>query len=170
MLVVDVGEMGVAVFEHFVAVPVAVGFSGRIRRGMLVLMMFVVDVEMLVFQDLMPVHVIVLFRQMQQDANGHEPGSYPKRRIGWLPRQGEGEGASQKWRCGKISSGSSRPKMSERQNETDQAQTITEKPEHTPCRNRRPVRPVGREQKREPHVCASGKNAFDGGNLDRIGC
>ena len=74
--VVEVGKMGVTVSQLLVAVRVCVRFAGRIAVSMHMLVVFVVRVQVVMLHGLVMVLVLVVFREVQPYAGGHqEPGN-----------------------------------------------------------------------------------------------
>ena len=85
MLVMDIGRMRVDVRERLVPVEMRVRLVGRFVRRMRVLVMVIVRVEVGVRDRGMDVFVLVMFAQVQPNAERHERGGDPKspvRRIG----------------------------------------------------------------------------------------
>ena len=76
MPVVDVRVMSVGMSQFRVAVGMTVRFSGRVRRSVLVLVMFVVDVAVFVLHRLVLVFVFVPLREVQPDADAHQRGRH----------------------------------------------------------------------------------------------
>ena len=74
--VVDVREMWVTVCERLVAVGVGMRITGRIIRSMGMLVMRVVAVWVRVPERRVCVVVHVALREMQPDAERHEPTSH----------------------------------------------------------------------------------------------
>ena len=73
--VVNVGEMGVAVGQGLVPVPVGMRLTGRVGGQMAVLMVRIVHVAMTVFQRCVGVQVFVPLAQVQPDPQSHQrPG------------------------------------------------------------------------------------------------
>ena len=72
MPVVQIRRVGMFVHERLVPVHVGMGF---LHRGIvLVTMVLVVDVDVLVLDRSMLVHVAVLFGSQERDARAHEHG------------------------------------------------------------------------------------------------
>ena len=77
-----VGKMRVEVRQRFVAVPMRMRFYDIFR--MFVLMMLVVDVFVLVFEQLMGMPMLMAFGQMQPHAGGRQrAGQHERRRDGF---------------------------------------------------------------------------------------
>ena len=64
--------MRVFVSQALMLMAVRVWFARRITKNIRVLMMFVVDMRVRVFHGLMFVQMLVIFSQMQPDADGHQ--------------------------------------------------------------------------------------------------
>lgn len=62
--------------QRRVAVPMSVGLARRIVRPMGVPVVLVMDVPVLVLERLVDVFVVVLLREVQIDAQGHEPSRH----------------------------------------------------------------------------------------------
>lgn len=75
---VEVGGVRVGVDERFVPVPVAVRLSCRIVEAVRVLVVFVGDVQVVVFEQLVRVRVSVPIAQVQPHANQHQHQSRPE--------------------------------------------------------------------------------------------
>ena len=70
--VVDVGVVSVRVPQGFVPVRMAVRLPRWIVRGVLMSVVFVVDVQVVVLQRFVSMLVFVPFGQMETDAQSHE--------------------------------------------------------------------------------------------------
>jgi hypothetical protein len=75
---VDVGEVGVAMNDRKVLVPVGMRLFGIYPRGMRVLMVFVMRVRVRVGQILVAMRVFVPLGQMEPDSSPHQSGSQQK--------------------------------------------------------------------------------------------
>ena len=89
--VVEVREVGVTVCQRQMAMPVRMWLTRRIRRGVRVLMVLIVDVAMLVFQFLVRVSVHVLLAQVQVQADSHEHAGRQQAARHGLRKQPDGE-------------------------------------------------------------------------------
>ena len=74
VLMVQVREMGVAVAQPSVLMPMAVGLASEIVRTVFMLVMLVVNMCVVVFQWLMDVVMLMSLGKMQVDADRHESG------------------------------------------------------------------------------------------------
>jgi hypothetical protein len=74
--VMEVGIVGVRVPQRRVPVRVAVRLAWRVGRQVLVLVMFVVDVEVVVLQRLVLVLVFMPLGQVEPHADAHEDGGH----------------------------------------------------------------------------------------------
>lgn len=68
MLMMNVWEMMMRVSHFIVSMKMGMLFSRRNRRFMHVLMMFIVNVLMGMFNDFMSMQMLVLFREMKPNA------------------------------------------------------------------------------------------------------
>jgi hypothetical protein len=72
MLVMHVGHMRVRVSQCAMPVPVSVRFTRRIARFMHVLVMGIVHVRMRVIERFVGVIMLMMFGDVQPDAQAHE--------------------------------------------------------------------------------------------------
>jgi hypothetical protein len=101
--------------------PMGMGFARRIVRRMRVLVVFVMIVEMLVFQRLMNMLVFVSLGDVQPHADEHENARSAERPIEAPLSNQEGERGACKRGRGEIGSCASRAEMTERTNEKNEA-------------------------------------------------
>jgi len=73
--VVHIGRVRMHVSQLSVFVGMSMGFTGRLGVIVLVPMMFIVNMGVRVRRRLVNVFVLVAFREMQPDAQAHEPSS-----------------------------------------------------------------------------------------------
>ena len=71
MPVMNVRHMRVTMNHRQMSVPMSMRFSGRISRQVLMLMVCVVQVRVLVFQDLMQMKVFMMLDQMHPHSKNH---------------------------------------------------------------------------------------------------
>lgn len=115
--VMNVGVVGVRMNQWRVSVRVAVGFAEWIDRGVGVLVMFVVGVQMVVLHRFMLVLVLVTLGQMQPHAQRHENCGETETEGEPVAQEQNRNGRADERRDGKICAASSRPNVPERENE-----------------------------------------------------
>jgi hypothetical protein len=89
MAMMDVGEMMMGMDPGLVRMEMTVlsliDAGGDVR----VLVVLIVHMHMLVFDVLMRMLMIVPFRQVQPNTNGHQQSRYQQRSREWLPQEHE---------------------------------------------------------------------------------
>lgn len=130
MPVMNVWVMRMRMYQTRVLVTMGMRFASRIVKRMRVLMMLVVVVEMFVFHRVVDVLVFVSFGDVQPNADQHENARGAEGPIELALSDREGERSTCKRRGGKIRSCASRPEMTERVNEKNEADAVTEKTNH----------------------------------------
>lgn len=99
MPMMNIRLMRMRVLQRLMLMPMAVRFAGRIMGAVSMLMMFVVMVKMFVFQWLMSMPVLMMLREVQPYADGHECTGNQKRRRDGITEKEDGKNRSDKW-CG----------------------------------------------------------------------
>ena len=76
----DIRVMGMRVRDWHVTVRMCVRFLPVVRKGVLMLMMFIVPVCVIVFERLVRVRMLVTLADMKPDAQRHQRGRDPEQR------------------------------------------------------------------------------------------
>ena len=127
VLVMDIGHMRMGVRERLVPVEMRVRLACWFVRRMSVPMMLVVRVEVVVRDDGVSVLVLVMFAQVQPNAERHERGGDPEtpgRRIGQEQKRKRGANEGRGGKIGACPRGSEMTQGEHEQCETD---SVTEK-------------------------------------------
>lgn len=169
MTMVQVRVMRMTVHQIAVAMGVAVRFARRIVRFVTMRVVWIVRMEMLVFQALVCVTVFVTFGEMQPQPDGHEqPCQYQALRRRFA-EQGDRQGSSDEGRQSEIGPGSGRAQMAQGQNEQHQADAIAQEPDKPHRKRAVQHGKLRAERQRQKEIYGSRRKPFDHGDLDRIG-
>ena len=143
-------------------------FARSIVRRMCVLVVFVVIVEMLVFQRLMNMLVFVSLCDVQPDAEEHENARRAERPIKAALANSKGERGARKRGGGEIGSCSSRAEMTERMNEKNEAYTVAKKADGGDCEDNAHGRHFCASGERESGIYGASGETLPHGDLRRI--
>ena len=131
-------------------VRMVVGLSPIPRKVVLMLMMFVMNMRVGVTQRRVFMRVLVVFGEMQPDANPHQDDCQPERWRCRFAEQRDAQGGADEWRGGKICASACSAQIPQGAHEEGQAHTIAEPADqhcrghdHEPGRARRGRRYLG---------------------------
>src|ERR1051325_12143829 len=126
MPMMNVGTMRVRMHEFLMCVRVTVRFIKWSSGGMFVPMMFVVDVEMIVSDWLMPVRMVVALTEMEPDANPHQERGNKHPTRDRFTQKRDRKNRPEKRRGGKVRPRASRPNVAQGKNKQHKTQAVAD--------------------------------------------
>ena len=102
MPVMQIRVMWVAVFQRLMDVRMGVRFVAVPWEIVRVLVVLVVDVAMVVFEQFVLMFVRVAFADVQPYADGHQSAGDPEREPGGFVQQQQGKRCANEWRSRKV--------------------------------------------------------------------
>lgn len=137
----DVGEVRMLVTHRDVRVAMRMELVPVPRGAVRVPVMVVISVRMLVFLRLVLVFVLVAFRQMQPDAQGHQGTARRQRERHRLASNHHGDQCTDERRDGEVRARPRRSEVAQRRHEQRKAQSVACKAQRTGLRDRGGGRP-----------------------------
>ncbi len=125
--VMDIGEMGVAMTQRSVHVPVRMRLAWRLAAIMPVLMVLIMYMPMLVGQLVVAMFVLVALCQMEPDSDGHEKPRDNELDRHRFPQNEDGDQPAEEWSQREVRPGPGRSNVPKGNNEEHQADTVTGK-------------------------------------------
>lgn len=125
--VMDVGEMGVAMTQRGVHVPVRMRLPWRLATIMAVLVVLIMHMSMLVGHFFVAMFVFVALRQMKPDSNRHEQSGDSELDRHRFPQNEHGDQPAEERSQREVRPGPGRSNVPKGNNEEHQADTVTGK-------------------------------------------
>ena len=148
MTVMKIWGMRVAVAQWLMLMAMTVGAPWRIRGDMIMLVVLIVLVRVLMYFVHVQMMMAVSFAEMKPQSDRHEharDSQRPRERFA----ENHGHGGANEWSDREIGTRASAAQVTQRQNEQDEAESITEQANDQGANDRPTARPVRAERDRQ---------------------